>query len=308
MEDDQKIHPIGYVARQTGLSAHVIRAWEKRYGAVQPGRTTTGRRLYSEADIQHLILLQRATRCGHRIAQLSELDDESLQGVADSNAADAGMIRDVRTKSPTTGDFLEACRTAVSELDGPAFEAALNRAAVRLTRPMLFNEVILPLVKNIGDRWADGTLKIVNEHLASSILRTFLWDMLYAYRPNPPAPTIVFATPAAQWHELGALLAAITAAEAGWTVHYFGPNLPAEEIAAAAAIRRATAVAISIVHCTGEAQMLHEIKKLRQYLSKDVTLIVGGSGIRPYQANLKQIGALHIQKFTDFRDTLNKLV
>lgn len=308
MENDQKIHPIGYVARQTGLSAHVIRAWEKRYGAVRPDRTATGRRLYSESDIRHLLLLQQASRCGHRIGQLSEMDAESLQGIVDSNAADARLIGAGKVEFLTAEDFLKACRTAVLDLNGPVLEAELNRAAVFLTRPVLFKGVIIPLVEEIGNRWANGTLKIINEHLASSILRSFLWDMLSAYRSNPTASKIVVATPAAQWHELGALIAAVTAAEAGWAVYYFGPNLPAEEIAAAAAIQRATAVALSVVYRTGEAQILREIKKLRQYLPKDVALIVGGSGVRPYQANLKQIGALHIQDFTYFRDILNKLI
>jgi DNA-binding transcriptional MerR regulator/methylmalonyl-CoA mutase cobalamin-binding subunit len=307
MDDGQKIHPIGYVARQTGLSAHVIRAWEKRYRSVRPGRTPTGRRLYSVNDIRHLVLLQQATRCGHRIAHLSELDDESLQAVVTSSAADAHLMEDAQGGTPTPGDFLDACREAVFELDGRAFEAALNRAAVFLTRPMLFKQVIIPLMVEIGNRWADGTLKIINEHMASSILHSFLWDMLYAYRPHPTASGIVVGTPAAQWHELGALISAVTAAEAGWAVYYFGPNLPAEEIAAAAAINRAKAVALSIVYGTGEAQMLSEIKKLRRYLTKDVTLIVGGSGIRAHQANLKQIEALHVQDFTDLRDILNKL-
>ena len=307
MENDQKIHPIGFVARQTGLSTHVIRVWEKRYGAVQPNRTATGRRLYSESDLQRLLLLQRASRCGHRIGQLSELDDESLRGIINSNAADAQLIEDGKLESSTTEDFLNACRTAVLDLDGPALEAALNRAAVFLTRPVLFERVVIPLVEEIGNRWASGTLKIINEHMATSILRSFLWDMLSAYRPHSAASNIVIATPAAQWHELAALIAAVTAAEAGWAVYYFGPNLPAEEIAAAAAIKRATAVAISIVYRTGEAQMLREIKKLRQYLTEDATLIVGGSGVRPYQAHLKQIGALHVKSFTDFRDILNRL-
>lgn len=308
MDEDQKVHPIGYVARQTGLSTHVIRAWEKRYRCIQPGRTTTGRRLYSDNDIRHLVLLQQATRCGHRIAQLSELDDKSLQEVVASSGTNAYHPEDAQGDTPTPGDLLKACRAAVFELDGQAFEAVLNRAAVILTRPMLFNQVIIPLMDEIGNRWAIGTLKIINEHMASSILRSFLWDMLSTYQPHPTASKIVVATPTAQWHELGALISAVTAAEAGWTAYYFGPNLPAEEIAAAASVHRASAVALSIIYGTGEAQMLLEIKKLRRYLSKDISLIVGGIGIRTYQDTLRDIGALYAGDFTVLRDILNKLV
>ena len=308
MDEDQKVHPIGYVARQTGLSAHVIRAWEKRYRCIQPGRTATGRRLYSDNDIRHLVLLQQATRCGHRIAQLSELDDKSLKEVVASSGIDAYHPEDALGDTSTPADLLSACHAAVLDLDGQAFEAVLNRAAVLLTRPMLFNQVIIPLLEEIGNGWANGTLKIINEHMASSILRSFLWDMLSAYQPHPTASKIVVATPTAQWHDLGALISAIAAADAGWAAYYFGPNLPAEEIAAAAAIHGVSAVALSIIYGTGETQILLEIKKLRRYLTKDVTLIVGGSGILAYQATLRDIGVLHAKDTTALRVILNKLV
>ncbi|MGD9103290.1 MAG: MerR family transcriptional regulator, partial [Desulfobacterales bacterium] len=216
MNNDQKVHPIGYVARQTGLSAHLIRAWEKRYGAVQPGRTATGRRLYSENDIIHLRLLQQASRSGHRIAQLTELDDKTLHDIIDSRVADTGSIGDHQAQLSTAEEFLEACSAAVIDLDEQAFEIVLNRAAVMLTRPTLLEGVILPLVAEIGDRWANGQLKIINEHMASSILVSFLRDMLSTYRVLTPMPKMIVATPANHWHELGALIVAIIAAEAGW--------------------------------------------------------------------------------------------
>ena len=307
MEDNHKIHPIGYVAKQTGLSTHVLRVWEKRYGTVKPGRTPSGRRLYSESDIRHLQLLQQATRRGHRIAQLSELDAESLQGIVKTKVTAVQPIVDRMAQLSSARDLFRTCRTAVFDFNGPALEAALNRAAVYLTRPVLFKKILIPLLEDIGNCWANGSLKIINEHMASSVLRSFLCDILYAYRPQPAARKIVVATPAEHWHEFGALIASITAAEAGWAVHYFGPNLPAEEIAAAAAINQATAVALSIVYQTGEAQILREIKKLRNYLINDATLFVGGSGVRPYQANLKQIGALHVEDLDGFRHMLIKL-
>lgn len=306
MTENRKIHPIGYVAKQTGLSTHVIRVWEKRYGTVEPARTPTGRRLYSESDIHLLKLLRRATRSGHRIAQLSELEAANLQEIAKRKFATELSIDERMAQLSAAKDLFDACRSAVLNLDKPAFGGALNRAAVCLTRPALSRKVVIPLLEDIGDRWAKGSLKFINEHMASSILRSFLWDMLHAYRPPPGARKIVFATPSEHWHELGALVAAITATEAGWSVHYFGPNLPAEEIAAAAAINQAKAVALSIVYRAGETQMLREIKKLKNYLINNVTLVIGGSGVRRYQAELNQIGARYAEDVGDLYDILNK--
>lgn len=308
MDSEQKIHPIGFVSRQTGLSAHVIRAWEKRYGVVQPGRTATGRRLYSDSDIQHLKLLRQATGIGHRIAQLSELDDETLQRIIAKTVSDKGPRVDHQAGLATPSELLEACHAAIFNLDEQSLEATLNRAAVMLTRPTLFEDLILPLVVEIGERWAKGELKIINEHMASSILVSFLRDMLCAYRPAAAMPKMVVATPANHWHELGALVAAITAAEAGWRAYYFGPNLPAEEIAAAAVYKKAVAVTLSIVYHGAERQTLREIKRLRQYVADDVTIIVGGRGMQSCQTDLKQLDISYPQNISEFRDMISKLV
>ena len=308
MNPNQKIHPIGFVSRQTGLSAHVIRAWEKRYGVVQPGRTSSGRRLYSESDIQHLKLLKQASGIGHRIAQLSELDDKTLHSIIADTAADRGPMVDRQADLATPTDLKEACHAAVLDLDEQAFEATLNQAAVALTRPALFEELILPLVVEIGERWAKGDLKIIHEHMASSILLSFFREMLCAYRPGSAMPKMIVATPANHWHELGALIAAITAAEAGWHAYYFGPNLPAEEIAAAAVYKGAVAVTLSVVYHGVESQTLREIKRLCQYVADDMTIIVGGRGMQSCQADLKQLNVSCPQNISEFRDVISKLV
>jgi DNA-binding transcriptional MerR regulator/methylmalonyl-CoA mutase cobalamin-binding subunit len=307
MSDNRKIHPIGYVARQTGLSAHLIRAWEKRYAAVQPERTSTGRRLYSESDIEHLQLLRQASNRGHRIAQLCGLEAETLLEIAGKRSAAASLAANRQTDISTPEEFLDVCLSAVFDLDEQALESALNRAAVTLTRTVLFEEIVLPLVVKIGENWSDGKLKIVNEHMASSVLVSFLREMLSAFRPVTSMPKLVVATPVNHWHELGALITSIVAADAGWAVFYFGPNLPAEEIAAAAVYKAAAAVALSVVYHDADRQALREIKRLRHYLTDDVAIIIGGNGVRSYQSELKQINVLHPLNFSEFRDTLDRL-
>jgi methylmalonyl-CoA mutase cobalamin-binding domain/chain len=119
---------------------------------------------------------------------------------------------------------------------------------------------------------------------------------------------MIIATPVNHWHELGALIAAIIAAETGWRVYYFGPNLPAEEIAAAAVHKNAAAVGLSIVYRDAARQTLRELKRLRHYLAEDVAVIVGGAGVQSYQADLKQLNVLYPLSISEFRDMLGKLI
>jgi DNA-binding transcriptional MerR regulator/methylmalonyl-CoA mutase cobalamin-binding subunit len=276
---DEKRYAIGYVSRRTGLSAHTIRAWERRYKAVVPGRSDGNQRLYSENDVRRLVLLQKAVEAGNSISRAVGLSSSELRelvsGQRPRSSPETTPAASAAAESDPD-DHVNACLSAALNLDPAALENALNRAAVSLTRPRLINAVIGPLFSRIGEMWRNGQMKIVNEHMASTITRAFLWDLLKSVSVSATAPRIVVATPAGNWHELGALAIALTAAETGWNAVYIGPNLPAEEIAALAQRVGAHAVALSVTHGIDENRWIHEIKRLDTYLGKEITLFVGG--------------------------------
>src|SRR3954468_24399462 len=82
-------HPIGVVARRTGLKPDLIRAWERRYGAVEPGRTDTRRRFYSDEDVERLLLLRRVVSTGRGISQVAGLSTEELEALLEAEPAPA---------------------------------------------------------------------------------------------------------------------------------------------------------------------------------------------------------------------------
>lgn len=132
-------HPIRVAARRTGLSPHVIRAWEKRYGAVTPHRTETNRRVYSQEDVQRLSLLRRSTLLGRSIGQIAKLSTEELRRlVAEDEAAQRAAISGQSLETaPTTGHsarVLNACLEAAKELDAGGHRP--SHAANRLQLPM----------------------------------------------------------------------------------------------------------------------------------------------------------------------------
>jgi methylmalonyl-CoA mutase cobalamin-binding domain/chain len=160
---------------------------------------------------------------------------------------------------------------------------------------------------SLGEMWREGHLRAAQEHLATSIVRTILGDLLRGSEVALTAPAIVVVTPAGQLHEIGALLAAATAASEGWKVIYLGTNLPAEEIAGAAAQARARAVALSIVHPSDDPRLPAEIEKLRRYLSNGVAVLVGGRSAAQYVETLQAIGAVLIPDLPSFRMELEHL-
>jgi DNA-binding transcriptional MerR regulator/methylmalonyl-CoA mutase cobalamin-binding subunit len=304
------MYPIRAVARRTGLTSHVIRVWEKRYGAVEPLRTPTNRRLYSDSDIERLRLLHRATLTGHSIGQIAQLPNERIRALA---AADKMLAPSLpRTASPRFMDsspqrILDAALRAVERLDAAALEELLTQAAVVLSQPVLIEQVIVPLMYRIGDRWYEGTLRVVHEHLGSAVVRTALGSLSRGFAPSPSDPMLVVATPTGQLHELGALMVATTAASNGWHVTYLGPSLPAEEIAAAVHQRHARAVALSLVYPPDDPYLRGELITLRRGLPKGVVVLVGGRAHEAYGDALEKIGALVLRDLADLRKHLDIL-
>jgi len=271
------IYPMRAVVRQTGLTAHVIRAWERRYGAVVPHRTSSRRRLYSMTDIERLKLLKRGVGVGNSIAQIAKMDTDALRALLSSPSnAPPRRIEPSTTRDASPRDYVDEAMEAILQLDASAMERALDGASVALPRFVMMNQVVLPLLDKIGRWWADGRLKVINEHVGSMVLRQFLGETLRTVDPEEGAPVMVATTPAGQWHEFGAMIAAVVAMDVGWRALYCGPNLPAEEIAAIVDQKNAMAVALSIVHPTDVHQLKKEIQRLMRLLSPQCKLVVGG--------------------------------
>ena len=300
-------HAIKMVSRRTGLTAHVIRIWEKRYAAVEPERTGTNRRLYSDEQIERLSLLRDITQGGHSIGHVAKLPTEKLRELASEAAAANGHTTRSLTGAATTPSFLDECIAAVKSLDSRALEDSLKRASTELGAQGLLQRVIAPLAQTIGELWRDGIITAAHEHFASAVIRIFLGHAAKPFSGTDNAPVLVVATPTGQIHELGALLVGAAAANLGWHVTYLGASLPAAEIAGAARQNRARAVALSLVYPEDDPRLEGELTRLRELLPPEVTLLAGGRAMPAYHDALGKIGATQIKDLSDLSSTLDDL-
>ncbi len=301
---------IKVVARRTGLSAHVIRIWEKRYGAVEPERTGTNRRLYSDEQIERLSLLRDITQAGHSIGHVAKLPTETLRQLAKESRDANGHASRSRAAAPAVPAgyaFLDECVTAVKSLDARALEETLKRAATDLGAQGLLQRVVAPLAQTIGDLWRDGTITAAHEHFASAVIRVFLGHAAKPFAGAESAPVLVVATPAGQIHELGALLVGAAAANLGWHVTYLGASLPAAEIAGAARQNRARAVALSLVYPEDDPRLEGELTRLHEALPPEVTLLVGGRATPAYRDAMEKIGAVQVNDLAHLYSALDDL-
>ena len=306
-------HPIKVVARQTGLSPHVIRVWEKRYGTVQPRRSGGNQRLYSEEDVQRLSLLKQAIDAGHSIGSITHLPLPQIRSLLSGVSHDAAVSDSRHPQAPTpprardAGQLTEAAMDAVARMDSSDLERTLEEGAVTLGQGALLSQVVAPLVQQIGDEWRKGSLTIAHEHLASAVIRTFL---VHAARPlavHASAPVLLATTPAGQLHEIGAALAASAASNRGWRVIYMGASLPAEEIVSAARHNHARVVALSIVHPSDDPHLPDELRRLRRLLPATTHLVVGGRAVDGYRNTLQEIHATICGSLGDLTASLDAL-
>jgi methanogenic corrinoid protein MtbC1 len=167
--------------------------------------------------------------------------------------------------------------------------------------------VVGPLLEGIGHGWSERSVSVAQEHMASAVIRRVLGWLLRLYEARNGAPRLVVATPPHHAHELGALMAAASAAAEGWNVTYLGPDLPVADLVSAAGQSGARAVAISAVHQPEGGDLLGALRETRSRLPNEVALLVGGTGALQRRTDIEAAGARVIESLSDFRALLPRL-
>jgi DNA-binding transcriptional MerR regulator/methylmalonyl-CoA mutase cobalamin-binding subunit len=307
--ENKSLYPIKAVSKITGISLHVLRAWEKRYHAVVPTRTETNRRLYTQEDLQKLKLLKELTDGKYNIGSVAKLSlDELIDLAKDEHPAvvEKNGIRE--NSSIENADFYyNACLEVVHNFNSKELESILTLASIKLDQVTLLNKVILPLLNQIGQSWEQGEIRIYQEHMVSTEIKSFLLNLLYSYKKINFAPNMITTTPPGQYHEIGAIAAGLYAAAEGWNVTYLGSNLPAEEIIAAGKRLNSKVIALSILCPKDDSNLKRELLKFSQLIPSNTKLIVGGQAADSYRDVLTKIGAVTINDFGKFQEELRKV-
>jgi MerR family transcriptional regulator, light-induced transcriptional regulator len=295
-------YPVRLVALRTGLSPHVLRAWERRYGVVSPTRSEGGQRLYSDLDIERLVRLRRLTDRGHAIGRLASLPLPELARLEEEMPVETAA-----TPAEGAAEAAGAALDATRRLDAAELQGVLERSAVTLGVPAFLDQIVTPLLQRIGEGWSERTLSVAQEHMASAVIRRVLGWLLRVYEAGNGAPRVVVATLPHHAHELGALMAGASAAAEGWNVTYLGSDLPVVDLASAVVLSRARAVAISAVHLPDGGDLASALRDTRARLPEDVALLVGGAGALQVRAEAEAAGARVVESLAAFRALLPRL-
>jgi DNA-binding transcriptional MerR regulator len=293
-------YPIRVTANRTGLSIDTLRAWERRYQAVTPQRGDRGR-AYGEEQIQRLILLRNAVARGHAIGQVASLSDAQLQQLL------AGPSTSPALPESTGGmsDGLQAVVVSIERFDHVAANSQLCRMAALLPVREFVGEVVIPLMRLVGDRWHNGTMTIAKEHMTSSILRNLLGGMAQFAATTSQPTRILFATPGGELHEFGILVGAMLCMARGCEAVYLGPNLPAQEIVSAVAQTSPRAVVLGIRNSQPSA--VEAIQMIATTLPRQTELWLGGSEVKKLAQSVQSDRVFAMEDFDELDLHLDRL-
>jgi MerR family transcriptional regulator, light-induced transcriptional regulator len=229
---------IGELSRRLGVSDHLLRAWERRYGLLRPVRSTGGFRLYSEADLDRVRRMQ---------AHLS-------QGLSAAEAARAAIDEDRPAPTPgDTGDLVhhdglagavEALTLALDEFDEPTAHAVLDRLLSTLTVETVLRDVVLPYLHDLGERWQQGTVSVAQEHFATNVIRGRLASLGRGWG-HGHGPRAVLACAPDELHDLALLAFGIVLNRNGWRIEFLGANTPVDDLIRMAGVKRPDLVVLA---------------------------------------------------------------
>lgn len=269
-------HPIRVVAQRTGLTPATIRAWERRYGAVKPGRSDGGQRLYSDHDVDRLARLRELTDVGRPISMVAGLSDQAVTELLREDRA----IASERARAPEATEpssLVERSYHCVEAMNQDELERVLWRGAMTLDGATFLDDVVAPLLTRVGEGWESGELNPGQEHMGSDVVDRILTRMTEPSRPAEGA-SLVVATLPGERHRLGARLVSAAATVDGWKVTYLGDDLPVVDIVSAAERVSAVAVAISVVRKEEIERTTRDLSELRELLDSSIDVLVGGRG------------------------------
>ena len=297
-------HPIGVVADRTRLSQDVLRVWERRYNVVEPGRSSSGQRLYSDADIERLRLLSQATGMGRSIGQVAALPTVDLARIVREDEEARGADSARPQSQDIAMELVEPALARTVALDSLGLHALLWRSILALGLPTFLDAVAAPLLVRVGDEWHAGRLNPAQEHLASAVIQRVIAGAMQTLAVSPGAPNLLLATPTGERHEIGAVLAAAAATAEGWRVTFLGADLPAADIADAAIRSGANAVGLSIVFVPDPGRVAAEITLLRDALPVSIPLLIGGGASALLPPELERDGVRFLRTLGELRAVL----
>lgn len=277
LPDDPKF-TIKTVATQTGIRPVTLRAWERRHEVLTPHRGDNHYRLYSERDVAILRWLKSRIDEGISISSATqELRNMTNKDVWPEAIPIAPTQINKVSKTPPA-QYATLLYQALIRHDENKASDLLREIHALFGLMTVCMEILVPALRNIGDAWYHGEIRVSTEHFASSFLRGKLLSLLQAYPSRRNAPLILIGCAPMEQHELGGLMMAVLLRSEGYRVEYLGPDIPVEDLADYASYEMPAMVILTATN----TDSAYELRPMQGLLKKIRPMPIFGYGGRAF--------------------------
>ncbi|WP_198682094.1 MerR family transcriptional regulator [Kribbella rubisoli] len=254
---------IGALSKRAGVSEHVLRAWETRYGLLSPSRSSGGYRLYSESDVRRVQRMRAFLAQGLSAAEAAR----AVLAERSTVATDPASVR----KAEAGG--VANLRSALDDLDERTAHHVLDELFGALTIEAVIRDVLIPYLHELGDRWGRGEVTVGQEHFASNLIRSRLAGLAPGWGGGQ-GPRAVLACPPGELHDIALLSFGLVLRRSGWRVIYLGTDSPMTDIEHAATVLQPDVVMLS----ASDPERFEQVRSDLGRLSRDWTVALAGPG------------------------------
>ncbi len=285
--ENNKNYTISEVSELTGATEFILRTWELRYKIVQPRRTKTARRLYSDHDVMKISKILLLTQHGFKISQLAQL------GLEDLNQLELGLniSASYAEASQPMSHQVEKVFKFLPETNYSVIKDIFFSQRQKLDPSDYIQKFIIPISQEMSRQSLNRTIDIIQEHIISSLIKENLYAMTSKPMKKLSAYSILFATAEGDHHDLGLLLSKVLAEAAGFQTIYLGSHVPKKELSEACIRLRPTHVVIGTnvnSHHTAKDHLLKYIHFIDQHIPHSTALWLGGFAAQELVLNLKR--------------------
>lgn len=277
------MYTIKQAAARTGLSIPTIRMWERRYGVIDPVRSSGGYRLFDDAAIDRLTAMRILVETqGWRPGQAADhvsADDTDLAVIIGAGSPTPAGPSGPTLEPAVEREIIDTVVDSTRLMDTRALEIALDHAFATQRFETAMERIIFPALRLIGEAWATGEVDVAAEHMASETVRRRLARFFDAAGAVESDEAVVVGMPPGSNHELGAFAFAVACRRAGIAVGYLGANVPVGSWQRVARSRAVHTIVLGVVTTTDASSASAVIDAL-DMLDDPPTILVGGPSVR----------------------------
>jgi len=252
------MYSVTAASRMSGVHPETLRAWERRYDAIQPRRDERGRRMYAAEDVERLRLLRRATELGHAISRLAALDLAELRAFCEQNRDIPDVPSGARRKGELN-QLVARLLDAVTRYRADECDEVLGLAATFLHPERLVRQVVAPALDDVAAAVSRGEMRVAQERLLGCCARRTIGSLIGGYRRRSGGPVAVLATLPGEAQEIGLMVTALMAASEGLDCIYLGPEVPHGDLSDAVRATGARCLALSCAQGPPQPAVLADI-------------------------------------------------